>query len=195
MFKMNSLVSRCVLALAVLTGSAAAVAGPTYHVDIDGTSTTGNGYLVLSFLSFDPSGAAHATVTNWSGFGGTGSAYNDATLDLATRTLGLASGANGYFFDAVFGSSHFGFDVRFDVDTVPVVATFGAALSDLDGNYLGNGDLVDITLAPDQPVQVTADAAYASVAAVSAAVPEPSALLSMVTGLGLLGLSLRRRMR
>jgi hypothetical protein len=78
---------------------------------------------------------------------------------------------------------------------VPVVATFGAALSDLDGNYLGNGDLVDIALAPDQPVQVTADAAYASVAAVSAAVPEPSALLSMVTGLGLLGLSLRRRMR
>lgn len=195
MFKIISLFSRWLLALAFLTGSAAAVAGPTYHVDVDGSSLTGAGYLILDFLGVDPSASATATVTNWSGsFLGTGNAYNDATIDFTAQTLSLTSGTNGYLFDVALGGS-FGFDVSFDLDSIGAASIFGVALADGNGDYLTGDDLVDITVAPQMETTFAANADYANVTPTSAAVPEPSTLLSLFTGIGLMGFSLRRRMR
>jgi len=194
MFTPTSTFARSLLALALLAGSAAAMAAPTYHVSIDSTGQSGNGELILAFLTEDPAPTAVASVTGLSGaLLGTGTAYNDATVDFGAHTLRLPSGQNGYLFDVALGGK-FSFDVGFNVDNVAYEAIFGAALSDLDGNYLTGTDLVDITLSPDSAIQAVANPAYASVEAVSA-VPEPSTLLSMVTGLGLLGFGLRRRAR
>jgi hypothetical protein len=198
MFKMTSLLSRCVLALACLGGSAAALAGPTYHVNVDSASQGSSaGYLALSFLNVDPLGSVTATVTNWTGaFAGTGTAYNDATVDFGNHTLTLVGGTNGYLFDVGFGGM-FGFDVSFDADNAAYETNFGVALSDLDGNYVGGGDLASIVLGTSGPVQVSANAAYASVtpAAVGADVPEPAELALVMTGLGLMGVMRRRRAR
>jgi hypothetical protein len=195
MFKPTSTLARSLLALALLAGSAAAMAAPTYHVSIDSTGQSGSGELILSFLTEDPAPTAVASVSGLSGAGllGTGTAYNDATVDFGARTLRLPSGLNGYLFDVTLGGK-FSFDVGFNVDNAVYEAIFGTGLADLDGNYLTGTDLVDITLSPDSAIQAVANPAYASVEAVSA-VPEPSTLLSLVTGLGLLGFGLRRRAR
>jgi hypothetical protein len=198
MFKMTSLLSRCVLALACLGGSAAALAGPTYHVNVDSTSQ-GNaaGYLALSFLSLDPQSPLTATVSNWTGaFAGTGIAYNDAAADFGSHMLTIGAGTNGYLFDVGFGGM-FGFDVSFDGDNAAYETSFGVALSDLDGNYATGGDVANIVLGTSGPVQISANAAYASVtpAAVGADVPEPADWALVMTGLGLMGFSLRRRSR
>lgn len=196
MFKMTSLLSRCVLALACLSGSAAALAGPTYHVNVDSASQgSGDGYLVLSFLNLDPQPSVTATVTNWTGaFAGTGMAYNDAVVDFGSHTLTLVGGTNGYIFDVDFGGM-FGFDVSFDTENPAYETNFGVALSDLDGNYATGGDIASIVLGTGGPVQISANAAYASVtpAAVGADVPEPAELALVMTGLGLMGLMRRRR--
>lgn len=198
MFKMTSLLSRCVLALACLTGSAAALAGPTYHVNVDSASEgTGDGLLVLTFLNVDPMQSVTATVTNWTGaFAGTGTAYNDAAIDFGSHTLTLVGGTNGYLFDVDFGGM-FGFDVSFNSDNAAYETNFGVALSDLEGNYAGGGDIASIVLGTSGPVQVSTNVAYASVtpAAAGADVPEPADWALVMTGLGLMGFSLRRRVR
>lgn len=197
MFKMTSLLSRCVLALACLGGSAAALAGPTYHVNVNSASQgTGDGYLVLTFLNVDPTPSVTATVTNWSGFAGTGTAYNDATINVGSHTLTLVGGTNGYLFDVAFGGM-FGFDVSFDTVNPDYETNFGVALSDLDGNYAGDGDIASIVLGTSGPLQVNANPTYASVtpAAVGTDVPEPADWALVMTGLGLMGFSLRRRVR
>lgn len=196
MFNIQSILGRCVLALAFLTGSAAAVAGPTYHVDIDSASQAGDGYLILTFLNSAPQPAlASATITNWSGaFLGTGAPYNEAAIDFANEVLTVAAGTNGYLFDVSFGGA-FGFDVSFDSDNVAFETIFGAALADAEGNYVGDGDLANIVLGTSGPAQVSANAAYASVTEQVADVPEPAEWALMLTGLGLMGFSLRRRVR
>jgi len=198
MFKMTSLLSRCVLALACLGGSAAALAGPTYHVNVNSASQgTGDGYLVLSFLNEDPMPSVTATVTNWTGaFAGTGMAYNNATVDFGSHTLTLVGGTNGYLFDVDFGGM-FGFDVSFDTENPAYETNFGVALSDLDGNYASGGDVASIVLGTGSPVQISANASYASVtpAAIGADVPEPADWALMMSGLGLMGFALRRRVR
>jgi hypothetical protein len=198
MFKMTSLLSRCVLALACLGGSAAALAGPTYHVNVNSASQgTGDGYLVLSFLNEDPMPSVTATVTNWTGaFAGTGVAYNNATVDFGSHTLTVVGGTNGYLFDVDFGGM-FGFDVSFDTENPAYETNFGVALSDLDGNYATGGDVASIVLGTAGPVRISANASYASVtpAAVGTDVPEPADWALVMTGLGLMGFSLRRRMR
>lgn len=196
MFKFNSILSRSLLALALAAGSAAAIAGPTYHVDINTSSQAGtNGGLLLSFLGLDNSDAV-ATIDHWSGsFLGDGMAINDALVNYDAGSLRIASGYNAYVFDVAFGGN-FGFDVTFDLDAGPVGSTFGVALTDDMYDYITD-DIVSIAFQQDQPVSVTANATYASVtpAAVDADVPEPADWALVMSGLGLMGFALRRRVR
>ena len=196
MTTLTSIFLRWILALGLLAGRAGAMAGPTYHVDVDSASLgTDKGYLALSFLGFDLAGTATATVSNWQGdFAGTGVAYGNAAVDFGTRLLTITSAQEGFLFDVAFGKT-FSFDVSFDVDTVPFESAFGIALSDLEGNYATGGDLASIVLSPDAPIRLAAVNADFVTIGETAAVPEPSTLLSLFTGIGLLGFTLRRRVR
>jgi len=197
MFNINSIFGRCVLALAFLTGSATAVAGPTYHVNVDSArQKTQDGYLILSFLNTSTAAPATARVSNWSGsFLGTGMSYGDdadVSVDFATRMLTLVAGTNGYLFDVNFGGL-FGFDVTFDTENVAAETNFGVALSDAEGNYAGGGDVANIVLGTSGPAQLSVNADYASITPAASAVPEPAELALVLTGLGLMGLMRRRR--
>lgn len=190
----TSILSRSLLALALAAGSAAAVAGPTYHVDVDTSTQAGNnGGLFLSFLSYQAGGVGTATVNHWTGnFAGTGMSINGATVDYTSRVLNIGSDFDGYLFDVGFGG-HFGFDVTFDIDVDMFGGSFGVALTDSNQDFITGANVADINFEADQPVQVSTNAAYATVEAAAADVPEPASLALMLGGAGLLGFMRRRR--
>lgn len=199
MLNIKSILSQSLLALAMLVGSAAALAGPMYHVSID-TSTLGSGaaYLDLTLGSLAGSAPASATLSNFEGvFGAFSDRLGDSSGSVdGTVVLGNSQGFNDLFQEIVLGGL-FGFDISFEsaIDSKGIV--FGAALyADASaGTYLGlPGDLVQISVTPGEETLVSPANAFASAAAV-AEVPEPSTLLSLFTGIGLLGFTLRRRAR
>jgi len=197
MFKLNSILTRAMLALALVTGSAAAVAGPVYHVDVDTAAQgNGNGGLLLSFTSL-AGGTANAVVTNWTGaFLNTGTGFNGTEANFDTDMLALSNDFGAYLFDVAFGG-HFGFDVSFDIDVAgDVGSAFAVSLADDQMNPVSD-DLVTIAFEPGQQVSATAVAPFATVtpAAVGADVPEPADWALVMSGLGLMGFALRRRTR
>jgi hypothetical protein len=193
----KSLLSRSVLALALATLSAAAFAGPTYHVAIDtATLGSGDGYLDLTLSGLVDSAPTTATLSHFAGtFGSYTEQYGMAGGSVADAiTLINAGGGWNEFFQSLTLGGLFSFDVSFDTSGSGAGTTFGAALYDSDGiTYLGTaGNLVQIDLLPGTADTITTPTALADV---TAEVPEPSVLLSLVIGLGAMGGALRRRAR
>jgi hypothetical protein len=195
MLNFKNLLARTLLAFALAAGAGAAMAGPTYHVDVNTSALAGtSGY--LDFL-ITGQGDAATTVATLSHFIGsfTGAVYTDAggSGTLAGGTIVNSGDLNELGLWANFGGN-FSFDVAFDQAADGFAGSMlEISLLDASFHYLAptTDDIARFVLEPGQAVVLT-PSAFATISTVSA-VPEPSELLLMTTGLGLVGFMLRRR--
>jgi hypothetical protein len=189
---LNTLFSRALLALALLAGAGVAAASPTYHVALDTHGASGDGGLQIDFLPFGTSDVLTATISGLSGaFSGTPDLVN------ATQSGGsyiLKSDAFSEFFQTITLGGQFGFDVTFaGMPTYGGSTGLTVSLIDATGNYLSYA-AAQIGLQQGSAPVVTLDPGVAAVTP-TGAVPEPSDLLLLVSGLVLLTWSRHRRMR
>ncbi|NHZ92128.1 PEP-CTERM sorting domain-containing protein [Massilia sp. CCM 8733] len=202
MFDIKKIITKALLAVTFALGATAAWAGPSYHVSIDSSKFVGNGgAMYFSFNSVQAATSAFADVTNFSG------AFEDEILrggsvlgDIPGLVTFANSGADNYLMQSVVLGGIFGFDVHFRGDFETVAGSFGAlfgvALVDLDtGEYYGgNGNLVEFQLTPPGVVDVDNPTRIVTVTPLlpPTSVPEPSDLLLVMTGLGLVAFVRRR---
>jgi hypothetical protein len=188
---LKSLILRAIVALLMFSGSGHVLASPVYHVSIDSSGLSGQGYLDFLFLGLGSAAAADVRLTNFTGDfdRSTTTASNaDGSLD-AGVTIHNDTGWNEFGQLANFGGL-FTFDVQFNVADDPAAAgsSLSIALLDPDLIHYFNGtagDMVTFQVAPGQPASFT-------VSDNAAVVPEPAPLAQMATGLVLLFGTLRR---
>jgi hypothetical protein len=193
------------VALALAGSFGAALAAPTHHVSLDTSGFAGStGFIDLYFSRDVGAPASTVTLSNFVGaFGAKDSGFGDVTGAIPGSVVFGSTDILSDLFQSVSFGGALGFDVEFGGDfaltTSQITSLFGVALFNEDASaYLGAGtDLVQFSLVPmgglNAPgVSVATFGPIASVTAVSA-VPEPSELLLMTTGLGLVGFMLRRR--
>jgi hypothetical protein len=200
MFNFNNLLARVLLAFTLAASAGAAVAGPTYHVDVNTAALGGtSGYLDFLIIGQGDSATTVATLSHFMG-NFSGDVYTDnASGSLATgATIGSGGSWNEFALWASFGGN-FSFDVSFDQAIDDIAGAFlQVALLGADFSYLAptTGDIAQFNLQPGQPIGLVPSAfATISLAPDVSDVPEPSDWAMMATGLALLGFTLRRRAR
>ena len=183
--------------LAVALGACAGVfAAPVYHVTID-TSTLGNSNAVLDLELGALTGNAApvtATLNHFMGAYGASDFSGSASGAIGSSVRLVNDAGYSGLLQSIMLGGLFSFDLSFDVGAGGLDgSSFTAMLYNADFSATLGMDtpLVQIDLMPGQADVVAPANAFAS----ATAVPEPSTLLSMVTGLGLLGFGLRRRAR
>jgi hypothetical protein len=190
MFKLKNLFSHALLALALVSGSV--FAGPSYHVSIATNSFNGSGELELAFSGASTTDLSTAVVSNFSSNFGDVTFSEGVSGSLAGLTM---SSPQSWLVRAVDFGGAFSFDVAFDGPATGYDGTVFAVslLQDLD--YLVQG-AVQISMFPGQPATVSAsEIALVTEATPVGDVPEPADWAMLVTGLGLMGFALRRRVR
>jgi hypothetical protein len=202
MINLPSLLRQGALAL-VLAGTAlGALAGPTsYHVDLNTAALQGGKILDFFFLSDPAAAATTATVSNLSGALG-GVAAADGVFNFNGNggfTIGNNSATQNYVdYNAVFGGL-FSFDITFSDSFLAGPNGFGSSfsVSVLDENFgplTNGGGIVVFDLFPETGIAPNVAAGFGSATLINVgAVPEPSELLLVLTGLGLVGFTVRRR--
>jgi hypothetical protein len=187
MMNFKTLFSRALLVLALVSGSV--FAGPMYHVSISTRSFSGDGGLELTFAG---AGTDLSTAT-LSNFGGAFGEVLDASgvTGGVDGTLSMSS-AQSWLWQAVTFGGLFSFDIAFDGPASGVDGTTFAVNLTQGQDYLVAGAAQIDLLPGTEPVVTGSDIALVTPAA---DVPEPSTLLSVFTGIGLLGFTLRRRAR
>lgn len=197
MKNLKSLMLRALVALAMFSSAGQLFASPVYHVAIDSTGLSGQGYLDFLFLGTGSSATADVQLTHFTGDfdKSTSTASNaDGSLD-AGVTIHNDSGWNEFGQLANFGGL-FTFDVQFSIANDATggsnlsIALLDSGLNDYAGGT--SGDMAGFEVYPDQPAFFTvSDRATVE----AAAVPEPATLAEMASGLMLLFATLRRRRR
>jgi hypothetical protein len=195
MLNLKKILSRSLLAVALgACGSVFAV--PVYHVTID-TRTLGNSNAVLDLELGALTGSAApvtATLNHFMGAYGASEFSGSASGSIGSSVRLVNDAGYSGLLQSIMLGGLFSFDLSFDVGTGGLDgSSFTAMLYNPDFSATLGMDtpLVAIDLMPGQADVVSPANAFAS----AIAVPEPSTLLSMVTGLGLLGFGLRRRAR
>jgi hypothetical protein len=199
MTNVKTFLRQCLLAVALAGSSLAALAGPTsFHVDQNTRTIANPQWIDLFFSRADGAAAATATVSNFSGaFGAVDYAEGGVTfMGDGSIILTNAAFSNIVDFTATFGGN-FGFDVMFASDFIGGNSvdgsTFSVSVLDAGLNPIG-GTLAQFNLFGSAGVSPSAVSNLVTITALSpSAVPEPSELLLMLTGLGLVGFMVRRR--
>jgi hypothetical protein len=197
MFNIKKILSHALLALAMVAGSGAALAGPTFHITLD-TANLGasNGYVDFTFLALGMATPATATMSNFAGFNPVAQSDTgdvNGTLP-GTVVIGNTTGLNDVLALTDFGGQ-FSFDLNFNVADGALGSTFSVAfINEAFDSYLGmDGNVLDISVQPGVGGAATYALSPNNQFASITAVPEPTELLMMVTGLGLVGFVHRRR--
>ncbi|GGE67460.1 NF038129 family PEP-CTERM protein [Massilia psychrophila] len=194
MINAKTFLRQCLLALTLAATALGALAGPTsFHVNLNTSALAKPTYIDLFFSAASNAAPASATVSNFTGAFGTVDYADGAVVFNAdgSITIGNSPFSNMVGFNVLFGDT-FGFDVSFNSDFLNGNSidgsTFSVSALDAGLNPIG-GPLVTFDLFGGAGIAVGADGQFASVTAV----PEPSELLLMMTGLGLIGFVHRRR--
>lgn len=189
MFKsINAFFARVLLAALLVTGTSAALAGPVYHVSVDTSTWSGNGYLNLTMTGLGNAPPVTTRVSNFKGsFGSTNSTQGQVSGDvMSIVTLVQGPSFNEILQDIDFGGT-FSFDVSFEVPQgVLNGSNFGVALVNASGTDYApgtNGDIAGVALMPEAADALWVDRRFASIAEV----PEPGSAATVVLGLLLVG--------
>lgn len=194
MINAKTFLRQCLLAVTLAATALGALAGPTsFHVNLNTSALAKPTYIDLFFSAASNAAPASATVSNFTGAFGSVDYADGAVVFNAdgSITIGNSPFSNMVGFKVLFGDT-FGFDVSFNSDFLNGNSidgsTFSVSALDAGLNPIG-GPLVTFDLFGGAGIAVGADGQFASVTAV----PEPSELLLMMTGLGLIGFVHRRR--
>lgn len=204
MINTKKLLGQCLLAAALASSALSAIAASTsYHVAVDTTGLSGTGSLDMFLGSGTTALPLTATLSNFSAaFGAVDLALSG---DYAVGPGGSFTLVNGLGYNDLTRflalGGMVGFDVAFSGAFIDTVGNegglFNVGLYDASGDLVGNPfGIASITLDATSPTTFTlaAEQGLATVSAITAsAVPEPSALLMMLTGLGLVGFMARRK--
>ena len=204
MTNFTSLLRQCLLAIALAGAAFGAAAGPTsFHVTLN-TATIGPDARFIDFFFSHAFGAPAitATVSKLTGaFGPVTDQGGNATANIGgTLTIGNGPGDINFIdFTPTFGGA-FGFDVSFDTGFLSAASTAGSffSLSVLDMNLApvgGDFGLAMFDLDSVNGIVLSTVGRFATIVAIDAvtAVPEPTSVLVMLTGLGLVGFARRRK--
>ncbi|MDB5907771.1 MAG: hypothetical protein JWP34_1885 [Massilia sp.] len=204
MINAKNFLGQCLLAIALAGNALAVMAAPTsYHVAVNTAGLSGTGSLDMFLGSGTSALALTATLSNFSAnFGAVDPAFSG---DYTVEPGGSFSLVNGSGYNDLTRFLNLGgtasFDVAFSGAFIDAAGSegglFTVGLYDENGNFVGNPlGIASIELVATSPTafNIAFEPGLASVTAITAsAVPEPSALLMMMTGLGLVGFIARRR--
>ncbi len=204
MFNIQNLLRQAMLALVLCGASIAAHADviPTFRVTIN-ANVPGASFLDMNFNSFVGAAQATATISNLQGaFGAVDYSEGDVGF-LPNGVFTISNQGNNLLSHSITAGGLLSFDVAFSgafmTEAGNFTSIFSAALMDANFDPLGN-ETGDVIFSVSQLTTAGAAAAVSFVTfdlgEVSVnAVPEPSQLLLMLTGIALMGAMVRRRQR
>lgn len=197
MFNVKTFLCQAAAALVLAGSSLAAIAGPIgFQVKLDTSSAAlpSSGFVDLQFASLLPATPVTVTFSNFTGaFGAVDYVDGDVVFnpDGSVSLSNVPAVGSLLSFAAGFGGM-LGFDVLFSDSLAGDTGTDGATLTigllDVDFAPLVDPEgVARFDLQPGVGLVATSNADYVTV------IPEPSDWMLMLTGLALLGLTLRRR--
>lgn len=201
MFKLTSMFRKGLLAAALVTSAFGVSAAPTtYHVNLNTTSLTGGTYLDFAFSSAAGAALSKLTVNNLTGGPFFFDSSDGSGTTVGANTFSMTNDANGLNYVDFTGNiaSLFSFDVTFDDGFLSGPAGLGSlfAVSVLDSGFapVANGlGFAQFALSSNQGISATFTPGFGNATLVtSAAVPEPTGLLLMMTALGLMVVVVKR---
>ena len=191
--KLTTFLRQCVLACALSGASLGVLASPlNFHVDLNTAGATSATYIDFLFTRIDSAAPATVTVSNLSGGFGLANYYEGAVAFIGAGKFLIGNGpdfSNLLEFNPVFGGM-FSFDLAFSGGFLSAATTDGSTFSVtlLDASLAPLNGIVQFDLSSANGILAHDPGTFAAIAAV----PEPSAPLMWLTGLGLVGLMLRR---
>ncbi|MBZ2206843.1 NF038129 family PEP-CTERM protein [Massilia soli] len=204
MFNIQNLLRQAMLALVLCGASIAAhadVIAGSYRVTLN-SNVAGATFLDMNFNGFDGAAVATATISNLQG------AFNgvDSTIGIVGELPGgvfsIDNQGSNFLTHSITAGGLLSFDVVFSgafmTDLGEFTSVFSAALLDADYMPLGNpeGDVIfSIAQLSAAGAAAVGIETFGDAMVTVNAVPEPSELLLMLTGLALMGAMVRRRQR